>query len=148
MAEDEPIEAEAKAEQGAPPPSYEQLGLAYQQWQDDYLAQLDRTLADQDVDIAWSREASAQLTSGFEALAPSSSVEVSGCGSTLCKVELSHSDPTGHEQLQIAIQDHFPWPGPGFLAPAPPEQGPKTIMYVGRLGTQLPSAMAEVTDYL
>lgn len=130
-----------------PPPSDPQLlAEAEDAWHRDYAEQLDDALAAEPRDPSWASDARADAVASVSGLDPGSTIHASECGSSLCRLDIAHDDPAGHEQLLTLVQSQFPWQGPAIVMPVD-DGGPGTRIYLARPGTNLPEPRSRVEDF-
>lgn len=153
-----PGESEAALDDGAAepegaaapvePPSPHAIADAELEWGSDYASQLDDQLDVEPLDDAWASESETLAKETFAAVGDGSVVGAARCGSTLCRVEITHDGEGGHEAAVAAIRDDRRWAGPFIAIPVDDGRGPKTVVFLGREGETMPTPRSSVHDYL
>jgi hypothetical protein len=146
---DAPQHEQVNARGAAPPePDAERIVGAEQAWTEDYSTQLEDTLFEQATDRAWVQETRTQAETTFGTRLPDSDVGDTACGSTLCRLEITHRTPLGHEDLLASVRDEFPWAGAALIVPTTHETGHSTRIYLAKEGSELPSPRMTVEDFV
>lgn len=97
---------------------------------------LERTLGNQQVDLSWSRDTTAQIASSILERAPRARLIERKCGSTLCRVVLEHDSATAQRELASQIESAEPFRSGAVYqyAPEAPNTAARTTVFVIRAG--------------
>lgn len=106
------------------------------------IEEMEQRMAAETADGEWSRPAQGRIA---DAVARMEGVELrdATCRQTMCRVELSHTDPSRRVEVLNDLKFTAPFNTEGFIAPGGTPEHPQSIVYVAREGHALPHPSPE-----
>jgi hypothetical protein len=122
----------------APPTSLEDLQRQQVATVDSQAKNIEDHLAHERIDVDWSGKVVAAFREVFRAKVPGTQLDDAQCGSTLCKLSLSHTTVDAQIHLGDVMAKVAPVRAEMLYRYHEDPQHPTTVLYVAREGTTLP----------